>query len=297
MNSSVREKKIQHITYICVSGNIALTILKIIFGILGRSAALLADGVHSLSDLITDFVLLLGVHFASKPADDDHPYGHGKAETFSSLIIALILFFTVILICVGAVKDIVFSISGGALPEPSVLVLYIAIISIIVKEMMYKYTVKVGNEMKSQAVISNAWHHRTDAFSSIAVVIGVGAALLLGKKWFILDPITAIFVSIFILKIAYDITKISLAEMLDSAISETDIVKIKEICLGVKGVFNPHDIKTRKIGYRISIDLHIDIAKDTPFIEVHAKTSEIEKKIKQYFGAETFITIHPEPLP
>lgn len=295
-NLQTRQKQINRVTIVCLIGNILLTIFKFIAGFVGLSAAMVADAVHSLSDLLTDAIVLVGVHLGVKPADQDHPYGHGRFETFAAMIISIALILVAVFIFINGLKSIISVIQGNIIQKPGIIALIMAAVSIIAKELMYQYTVYVGKKVKSMAVISNAWHHRSDAFSSIATLIGIGGAVLLGNKWVILDPIAALLVSVFIVIIGIKIAKTAYDEMMDKALPEEDIEKIKDICLKTKGVKNPHDIKTRKIGFRLSINLHIDIDKDTSFIEVHNMTSEIEKNLKNSFDEEIYINIHPEPV-
>lgn len=297
MNLSVQDrvKQTERITYICMVGNIVLAILKILTGIFGASAAMIADGVHSFSDLVTDIVLLVGVRLGSAPEDEKHPYGHGRFETLSALIISVVLILAAVWLFYGGVKAVYASFKGALLPAPYYISLIMAVISIIAKEAMYHYTVKVGRRINSTALISNAWHHRSDAFSSLGVFFGVAGAMFLGPKWRLLDPLTAAIVSLLIAAVGIKILKMSVSEFLDAALPKSSLDKIKEICLSVEGVQNPHDIKTRKVGYRTVIELHIDFAKETPFETVHTKMSEIEDKLKAEFGEGSIISIHPEP--
>ncbi len=295
-NAQARKKETDKVTYICMIGNILLAVAKIFAGIFGASAAMIADGLHSFSDLVTDIVLLIGVHMGAAPEDEDHPYGHGRFETFATLIIAVVLIFAALGIFYGGLRTVINVIHGVHLPRPGYIALAMAVISIISKEWMYRYTVKVGRKIDSPAVISNAWHHRSDAFSSIATLVGISGAIFLGKKWTVLDPITAMIVSIFVFIIGYQICKMAAAELLDSALPKNKVDIIKEICLSVDGVKNPHDIKTRKVGYRISIELHINLPQESSLISVHDKMSDIEERLKERFGQKTFVSIHPEPI-
>lgn len=291
-----RVREASKITVIGMAGNILLTGLKIVAGIVGRSSAMVADGFHSLSDLVTDVVLLFGVHMGSKPADEDHPYGHGRFETFATLIIAFVLLLTALGIFYEGASSIYKVIRGEVLPRPGYIAFIMAIVSIIAKEIMYRYTLSVGRKIGSDAVVSNAWHHRSDAFSSVATLIGIGGAIFLGSKWTFLDPATAMFVSIFIFIVGLQIIKVAAQELMDRALPLNEIDEIKALCISIAGVLNPHDIKTRKVGYRISIELHINVDKDTPFTLVHDKTLEIERVLKKRFGENIFVSIHAEPI-
>lgn len=291
-----RIKQTKKLTFICVAGNILLTILKFIAGFLGRSAAMMADASHSMSDILTDIVLLFGVQFASKPADEEHPYGHARIETLCALFISVFLLFVAGAIFVTSFKEILQVLKGNILVKPGYIALVMAFISVIIKEIMYQYSVKVGRKINSLAVIANAWHHRSDAFSSLAAFIGIGGAILLGGKWTILDPLVGIIISILIIIIAIKMIRNAVDEIIDRSLPQEDINKIKEIALSINGIKNPHAIKTRRSGYKIFIDLHIDIDKETTFIKAHDKTTLLENELKKVYGKETTIIVHAEPV-
>lgn len=291
-----RIKQTRKLTLICLIGNFLLTILKLIAGFVGHSAAMVADGAHSLSDILTDIILLFGVQFASKPADKEHPYGHGRIETLCALFISVFLLFVAGSIFYASFKQISNVLKGNILVKPGLIALIMAFVSLVVKEIMYQYSVKVGRKINSLAVMANAWHHRSDAFSSLAVLIGIGGAILLGGKWTILDPLVGIVISIVIAIIAIKMSKSSMDEIIDRALPEEDIKRIKQIALSIEGIKNPHAIKTRRSSYRVFIDLHIDIAKETSFVEAHDKTTLLEKELKKVYGATSVIIVHAEPI-
>lgn len=291
-----RIKQTRKLTLICLLGNFLLTILKFIAGFIGHSAAMVADGAHSLSDILTDIVLLFGVQFASKPADKEHPYGHGRIETLCALFISLFLLFVAVSIFYASLKEIAQVVKGNILVKPGLIALVMAFVSLIIKEIMYQYSVEVGRKINSLAVMANAWHHRSDAFSSFAALIGIGGAILLGGKWTILDPLVGIIISIVIVIIAFKMSKSAIDEMIDRALPEEDIQRIKKIALSIEGIKNPHAIKTRRSSYRVFIDLHIDIAKETSFVEAHDKTTMLEKELKKVFGPAAVIIVHAEPI-
>ncbi len=291
-----RIKTANRVTLTGLLVNVALTIFKFISGITGKSAALIADAVHSFSDISTDIVVLLGLKIASKPKDKGHDYGHGKVETLATVIIGFILFIIAVEIFWTGAKLIINSFQGQIIARPGWVAFYAAVISIAVKEWLYRYTVKAGKKINSQAVIANAWHHRSDAFSSIGTVIGVGGAILLGQKWRILDPLAAVTISAFIAKIAFSISWPSLNELLDASLSDEMEDKILETVLSVSGVKNPHNMRTRKIGDNIAIDIHIELDKSLNVAQAHNISVEVEKKLKDVFGKKTFISLHIEPL-
>jgi cation diffusion facilitator family transporter len=291
-----RIKETRKLTFICVAGNILLTILKFIAGFLGKSAAMMADASHSLSDILTDIVLLFGVEWASKPADKEHPYGHARIETLCALFISVFLLFVAGAIFFVSFKEILQVFKGNTLVRPGYIALIMAFLSIVVKELMYQYSVKVGHKINSLAVMANAWHHRSDAFSSLAALIGIGGAIFLGGKWTVLDPLVGIVISILIIIIALKMIKNAVDEIIDRALPSEDIKKIKEIALSIEGIKNPHEIKTRRSGYKIFIDLHIDIDKETTFIKAHDKTTLLENELKKVYGKHTVIIVHAEPI-
>jgi len=291
-----RTKTATRVTIVCLIGNVVLSVFKMAVGILSGSAAMVADAFHSFSDMITDFVLIAGVKIGSKPIDSDHPYGHGKYETLAALIISVALFIVAMGIFYGGARRIIDFCRGTFFYEPSQLVLWTAVGSFIVKEIMYRYTVSAAVLIDSPAMAANAWHHRSDAFSSLVVVAGVIPSMIWGASFGIADPAAAILVGLMILRLACKMIKSPMNEFLESGLSRDKVEKIRQLCLQVDGVKNPHDIKTRKIGFRTAVDLHIDIAPDTPFTEVHGRTEEIERLLRGYFGPDTIVNVHPEPL-
>lgn len=212
----IREKKIYKVTLTGTAVNVVLVVLKFFAGIVGRSSAMVADAVHSLSDFLSDLVILIFIKIAGKPRDKGHSYGHGKYETLATLIIGVLLGAAGIGLAVNGVEDVIRSLHGEALPRPGMIALVIAVISIISKEWLYHYTVRVGRNVNSQAVIANAWHHRSDAISSFGTMVGIAGAMFFGERWRILDPAAAIIVSILIIKSAYDIIKPSISELLEA---------------------------------------------------------------------------------
>ncbi|MFA7677098.1 MAG: cation diffusion facilitator family transporter [Candidatus Omnitrophota bacterium] len=293
--SGARTRDISRVTWIGLLTNALLTVLKLIAGFLGRSSALVADGFHSLSDFATDIVILLGFRIVDKPADKDHDYGHGKFETLISVVIGLVLLFVGIKIFAGGLRKIVFSFSGGALPRPGWITLWVAVISIVAKEWLYRYTIGVAVKVNSKAVVANAWHHRSDVFSSVGTVLGIGGAIVLGEHWRILDPLAAIVVCIFIFKVAVTIFLGSMGELLEASLNEETENKILEIVKSVPGVRFPHNMKTRTIGSDIAIDIHVKVDKDLSIVQAHDIATRVEEKLKKHFGEQTFISVHTEP--
>ena len=292
----LRERKIYRVTVLGSIINVLLVALKFAFGILGRSSAMIADAVHSLSDLITDVVVIVFVKLSNKPQDSDHDYGHGKYETLATAFIGLALFAVGIMILYGGAEKIAAALRGEALPQPGMIALWAALISIVSKEWCYRFTVRVGREAQSQAVVANAWHHRSDAFSSVGTALGIGGAIFLGERWTVLDPIAAVVVSIFIIKTALALMKQASDELLEKSLPEETERKIKEIAEAEDGVSGVHNLRTRRIGNRISIEMHLRMPGDLTLYEAHRRATDIEQELRRHFGTGTYINLHIEPL-
>lgn len=290
-----RKKEIYKVTLIGSIVNVVLVVLKFIAGIVGRSSAMVADAVHSLSDLVSDAVILIFVKTASKPIDRSHRYGYGKFETLASLIVGCILVAVGIGILVEGVKDCIAFFEGERGERPRMIALIIAVLSIILKEWIYRYTVKEGKKVDSPVLIANAWHHRSDAFSSIATLIGVAGSMFLGENGLIFDPVAAILVSLYICKSGYDVIKPSLDELLEQSLPPETEKEIRQILKSTEGIEGIHNVKTRKVGNRIAIETHAVMDGKLSLEEAHRIATEAEKKIKKRFGSKTHIGIHMEP--
>ena len=276
--------------------NVLLVVLKFAFGILGRSSAMIADAVHSLSDLVTDVVVIVFVKLSNKPQDSDHDYGHGKYETLATAFIGLALFAVGVMILYGGVEKIAAALRGELLPQPGMIAFWAALISIAAKEWCYRFTVKTGRDVESQAVVANAWHHRSDAFSSIGTALGIGGAIFLGERWTVLDPIAAVIVSIFIIKTALALMKQASDELLEKSLPDEVERKIKNIAESEDGVSGIHNLRTRRIGNRISIEMHLRMPGELTLYEAHRRATEIEQELRCHFGDGTYINLHIEPL-
>lgn len=290
-----RERRIYQVTIIGTIVNALLVALKFIAGFMGRSSALVADAVHSLTDFITDIIVIIFVRISGKPRDQRHGYGHGKFETLATMIIGVILAATGIGLAINSITLIISGIRGAHLPEPNAWALAVAIASIIAKEFLYRYTVAKGKQLKSDAVIANAWHHRSDAISSLGTLAGIAGAMTLGEKWRILDPIAALVVSIFIIKAGYDIIKPALNELLESSLPQTQTDELQHIIAAVNGVKGFHNLRTRKIGSDIAVDVHVRMDGNLRLVEAHDIASIIEKEIRNKFGQNSIVNIHMEP--
>lgn len=290
-----REKQIFRTTLVGSVANLLLVVFKFIAGIVGHSAAMIADAVHSLSDFITDIIVIIFVAISGKPEDEDHDYGHGKYETLATAVIGIILFFVGVGILISGIKAIIGALQGEPLQTPSPLALIAAVISIVVKEVLYHYTVKRGKALGSSSVVANAWHHRSDALSSIGTAIGIGGAIFFGEQWRILDPIAAVIVSLFIIKVAIELFKPCIEELLERSLPAEMEQKILDIILSTPQVSSPHHLRTRRIGSYIAIEVHIRMDGQRSLSETHQVASDIERRLKAEFGESTHIGIHMEP--
>lgn len=295
MESTVRVDTAVKVTWVGLYLNIALSVFKFFAGFMGHSAAMIADAVHSFSDFVTDAVLLLGFRMVRKPVDKSHDYGHGKFETLTATIMGVSLIGVGISIFWAGFKKISGAFQGYALPQPSLIALYAAVVSIVVKEWLYRYTLRVGNSIHSQAVIANAWEHRSDALASVAAMLGIGGAIVLGERWHILDPLAAILVSFFIIKIAFSIFLGSVNELLEASLDEKLEEEILQIIKETPGAKRPHDMKTRKIGSNIAIDIHIEVDRKLNVVQAHDIATRVEHRLRASFGQETYISVHIEP--
>lgn len=296
MKLTEREKAIYQVTWAGSFVNFLLVIFKFIAGILGHSAAMIADAVHSLSDFATDIVVLIFTRISNKPQDKNHDYGHGKYETLATAIIGIVLFAVGASICWNGLQAIQTVWQGGRLPAPGMLAFAGAIISIVSKELIYRYTIHVGRKINSSAVIANAWHHRSDAFSSIGTAIGSSTLHDSPKTIAPPIPMAAVVVSFFIMKVAVQLLKPCVDELTEKSLP--DEIE-KEICLiteNTPGVSAIHNLRTRRIGNHYAIEMHIRMDGHLTLYEAHAKASVIENKLKEKYGNETHVGIHVEPV-
>lgn len=291
-----REKEIFRVTIWGGIINVVLLVVKFAAGIFGHSAAMIADAVHSLTDFATDVVVLVFVHLGNKPADRDHDYGHGKYETLATAIIGTsLLAVGVLIFCSGAGKTWRV-IQGEMLPSPGKVALVAAVASIVLKEWAYRFTVKVGKRCQSEAVVANAWHHRSDALSSVGTMIGIGGAIFLDNRWTVLDPLASIVVSVFIVRAAWQLMMESMKELTEASLSDEDEAVIMHIAASEPGVSEVHNLRTRRVGNRIAIEMHARMLGSTPLVEAHLHATAIEHRLKEHFGPDTLVSIHLEPV-
>lgn len=292
-----RDKKVYRVTLLGSVVNLLLLVFKFVAGVLGHSAAMIADAVHSLSDFVTDLIVIVFVKISSKPEDADHAYGHGKYETLASCIIGLALIVVGVMMGYNAMVKIVDVVKNGTeLASPGIIALAAALLSIVLKEWMFHLTRKVAREVDSPAVEANAWHHRSDALSSVGTAIGIGGAVLLGSKWAVLDPIAALVVSVFIVVQAAKILSDAIGQLMEKSLPRDVEQRICEIVYEEEGTSDIHHLRTRKIGSQISIELHVRMNGYLTLREVHDKSIAIEKRLRAAFGDSTYINLHVEPL-
>jgi len=298
MNSDTvhRSKTALRVTWIGLAVNCLLTAVKFAAGVLGRSQAMIADSLHSLSDLASDIVVLFGFKLADRPIDETHDYGHGKFETLATVIIGLLLLFAGTGILYAGIKNITGIINGTVNTMPGWVAFFGALLSIIVKEWLYQITIKKGKEIKSNALIANAWHHRTDALSSVGALLGIGGAILLGGKWRLLDPAAAAIVALLIIKVGFSIVKKSVNELLDASLCPDTEKLILSIIHNTAGVKDSHQLRTRALGNSIAIDIHVQVNQTLNIKKAHDISTNVEKALRKHFGQGTFISIHIEPF-
>lgn len=294
-DNTSREKEIYKVTFWGGVVNLLLLVFKFVAGITAHSSAMIADAVHSLSDFVTDIVVIAFVRISGKPQDEDHEYGHGKYETFATALIGAALLFVGIGIFADSASGIVGFMRGEHLEAPGMLAFVAALVSVLSKEAVYRYTVIKGRRLNSKAVIANAWHHRSDALSSVGTMAGIGGAIFLGDSWRVLDPLAALVVSLFIIRVAWQLVKPSIDELLEKSLPKDMEDTITAVILSFKGVRSPHHLRTRYIGNTIAIEVHIRLDGSMTLNEAHDITKGIEAALKEKFGERTHIGIHMEP--
>jgi cation diffusion facilitator family transporter len=272
--------------------NIVLTLLKIGVGLAGHSRALVADGVHSLSDLATDIVVVFGIIVGSRPYDMTHPYGHKKFETLSEIIVGLCLLGVAVLMVIDAVKILL----GPATPPPSPAALIIALASVVSKEILYRYTLRVSEKTGSRALLANAWHHRSDALSSLAVLISLALVIIHPTLW-IMDPLACIGISLFIAKVSYDVSLPALRHIVDTAPGPEIVERISRAATSHPGVDGIHKLRTRYLGSQIIADMHILVDPGLTVEQGHVIASEVEEAIRREQENIYDVTVHVEPSP
>ncbi|MDY4847051.1 MAG: cation diffusion facilitator family transporter [Parabacteroides sp.] len=297
METVIRKRELMRITFVGSVGNLILLLFKFFAGIWGHSSAMLADAVHSLSDFVTDVVVIVFVNISSKPKDAGHDYGHGKYETLATSIIGLALLVVGVSLFWDSLHKVFdYWVLGEPLESPGWIALMAALVSILIKELLFQITYRVGKRQNSQAVIANAWHHRSDALSSIGTTLGIGGAILLGPDWHVLDPLAAMVVSVFIVKVSLELMIPAINDLLEQSLPKEVENEILSIISENPKVKEPHNLRTRRIGNDFAIEVHIRVDGDMSVREAHALTKEIERKLYQKYGNTTHVVIHVEPF-
>ena len=290
-----RKQEIYQVTLVGGAVNILLLLVKFVAGIVGHSAAMLADAVHSLSDLLTDAIVLAFIHISDKPEDKSHDYGHGKFETLAMTIIGVALLGVAIGIAYSGMTKVMDWANGTELRAPGMLALWAALLSIVLKEGVYRYSMVKARKLNSQAVEANAWHHRSDALSSLGTALGIGGAIFLGQRWTVLDPIASIIVGLFIIKVAVDLLRNGIGDLMEQSLPDAVEEEILRLVGEIPDVVEPHDLRTRRIGNHYAIELHILMDGDISLHEAHDKASEVEDLLRERYGADTHVAVHVEP--
>jgi len=290
-NSESENREIKKVTWIGLFVNVILAALKFIVGILGHSQAVVADAVHSVSDMVTDIAVLVGVKYWSAPPDKDHPYGHWRIETIITGFIGLGL----VAVAIGIGYNAIATLKDQNIQPPKMIAITGAFVSIIVKEFLYHWNVKVGRKVKSSALIANAWHHRSDALSSIPALLAVGISVI-KPEWAFVDHIGAIIVSLIILKVSWDIFFPALKKLSDSGASVNEREQIRSFALKVKGVKDVHAIRTRNVGRGLFVDMHVLVDRDISVAEGHSISEKVREEIVNNGPDVLDVVVHIEPF-
>jgi len=273
------------VTLIGTASNLILSIIKFAGGIIGHSAAMIADATHSVSDLLTDMIVLIMLKVGQKPKDEDHPYGHGKAETLGTTVVG----FIIISVGIGLAYEAWEMIQSGIARIPEPLAAGTALISIFIKEWLFRYTRSVGEKSNNSLLLANAWHHRSDAISSIAALVGIIGAML---GFPALDPIAATMVAFMIMKVGYELTLGGFRDLMDTALDEKDTQSIQVAIDDVSGVLKSHDLRTRKIGGEILMDVHIQVDSDLTVTEGHEVAERVRRKLIKNYPNTQDVLVH-----
>ncbi len=285
----------QHVTWVGFWTNAVLAVLKIGAGVIGRSGAMVADGVHSVSDFVTDVVVLTMIKISRKGANKHYAYGHGKYETFATMVIAAALAVVAVGLFYNSLKGVLDAVRGDLLPRPGIVAMIMAIISIAAKEVLFHYTTYWGRRIKSSSVVANAWHHRSDAITSVATLLGISGSMFLGEKWRVLDPVAALVVSVFIFVVAVKIGLPAVKELLEASLPKDLTTQMVKVIHQTPGVLAFHKFRTRRNGNRMILDFHIKVNPDIKVVEAHDIASDVERRLKERFGNDVICNIHIEP--
>ena len=290
-----RTREIYKVTLIGGAVNVILLLFKFVAGIVGHSAAMIADAVHSLSDFLTDIIVIIFVRISGKPQDKSHDYGHGKYETLATTMIGAALLVVAIGILYNGAEKIAAWVNGARLEAPGTLALWAALLSVVLKEAVYRYSMVKARQLNSQAVEANAWHHRSDALSSIGTAVGIGGAIFLGQRWTVLDPLASVVVGAFIVKVAVSLLRSGIGDLMEQSLPDAVEEEILRLVEALPGEIHPHDLRTRRIGNHYAIELHILMDGQITLNEAHDKASEVEDLLRAHYGPDTHVAVHVEP--
>lgn len=289
-------RRARHVTWVGFWVNAALGVAKIVGGILGRSSALIADGIHSFSDFLSDIIVLVMVGLARKKPDSGHPFGHGRYEALATLLLSGVLLAVAVGIFYDGITRVTAVMHGELLPRPEAIALVILVVSILAKEWLFRITRTVGRQIHSEAVVANAWHHRSDSLSSLATLIGVAGAMFLGEHWRVLDPIAAMVVALFIVGVAIQMARPALAEMLGASLPDTDKMIIDQTLAEIDGVKAWHHLRTFKSGNDAFVEVHLKVDPELNVRQAHAIATEAERRIAGALDdVNAHVTTHIEP--
>jgi cation diffusion facilitator family transporter len=290
-----RSKEIYKVTVVGGAVNVVLLLFKFVAGIAGHSAAMVADAVHSLSDLVTDAIVLAFVRISSMPQDKSHDYGHGKYETLATTVVGLALALVALGIVYSGVTKIAAWLDGEQLEAPGLLALWAALLSILLKEAVFQYSILKARQLDSTAVEANAWHHRSDALSSVGTTIGIGGAIFLGQRWTVLDPLASVIVGIVIIWVAFRLLRGGIGDLTEQSLPDSVEDEIIALVCTLPGIDRPHDLRTRRIGNHYAIEMHILMDGDMTLREAHDKATAVEDLLRERYGAQTHVAVHMEP--
>lgn len=287
-----KEKIAYRVSFITILLNTLLAIVKFIAGIFSNSGAMISDAVHTLSDVLSTFIVIVGIKISRKKSDVTHRYGHERMESVASLLLATLLFITGFVICIDGINKIV-DFNFTSVEVPGILALVVAIISIVSKELMFWYTKSAAKIIDSQALMADAWHHRSDALSSIGALIGIVGSKL---GFPILDPIASIVIALFIGKASFDIFKDATDKLVDKSCDEEKVEEIKKLIVRQDGVLSIDDIKTRIFGNRVYVDIEIGCDGEKSLFETHFIASQVADKVEKEFKEVKHCMIHVNPF-
>ena len=292
---ALRCREALKVTWIGFFINLILSLLKLVAGILGRSAAMVSDAIHSITDLLGDIIVVIGVRLGAKPVDGSHDYGHGKFETLTAAVIGLLVLLTGGGLLYSGITAVVEATKGNPPVRPGWIALAAAFASIVIKEGVYRYTIARGRSLKSKPLIANAWHHRSDALSSIGTLAGIAGAIFLARKWTVLDPVAAIIVAGFIIRVGVSILRQGVQELLDASLPEDVEAEMGNLISSVEGVRDHHKLRTRAVGAYFVLDVHVLVDPALSVTDGHDVATRVEEALRNRYGVETLVSIHIEP--